>query len=405
MVRPTGSSPRGRGTPPRSGGPTRSPRFIPAWAGNTSQGPRSRHARPVHPRVGGEHYQAVAEGLPRNGSSPRGRGTLLWGWWCCVLLRFIPAWAGNTSSSAAIFTALPVHPRVGGEHFLTVWAVAFFAGSSPRGRGTRILAADDPRRLRFIPAWAGNTPLRKSSTLCPPVHPRVGGEHNDLDFVGRLGYGSSPRGRGTPLIAPAARRSARFIPAWAGNTPCTPYARPHTTVHPRVGGEHRNMLRALRRHDGSSPRGRGTRLMGTSSLLHLTVHPRVGGEHRPRRKRSTRSTGSSPRGRGTPAERGGGHSRRRFIPAWAGNTDHRARRLGRVSVHPRVGGEHPPRFFACIAFSGSSPRGRGTPDHLNTRPLLFTVHPRVGGEHRTASLPTASCTGSSPRGRGTLQLV
>ena len=51
-------------------------------------------------------------------------------------------------------------------------------------------------------------------------------------------YGSSPRGRGTPMGPSRESGYGRFIPAWAGNTAATGRARGATTVHPRVGGEH-----------------------------------------------------------------------------------------------------------------------------------------------------------------------
>ncbi len=58
---------------------------------------------------------------------------------------------------------------------------AFLVGSSPRERGTRGLEGGQVADGRFIPAWAGNTATvgRISRTIA--VHPRVGGEHNDME--------------------------------------------------------------------------------------------------------------------------------------------------------------------------------------------------------------------------------
>ena len=316
----SGSSPRGRGTRQSGGDCSDGGRFIPAWAGNTSTESPAQVARPVHPRVGGEHIIDNAMQRLAGGSSPRGRGTR-----CLPVIlpsagRFIPAWAGNTQSSASQWKTQSVHPRVGGEHLLLVGLRSAYVGSSPRGRGTlsrRTLAGAD---LRFIPAWAGNTDP-------DPV---------DLDPVD----GSSPRGRGTRGVRAADREADRFIPAWAGNTracchpPCT------ATVHPRVGGEHFLMLTSSVEYSGSSPRGRGT-LRGwhkgadgvrfipawagntsrqRASRTSSAVHPRVGGEHREEWIEDRAQGGSSPRGRGTPRRVDCHVSRERFIPAWAGNT-------------------------------------------------------------------------------------
>ena len=111
-------------------------RFIPAWAGNRPVVGFVGHGRAVHPRVGGE--QAFRPERPKNdtGSSPRGRGTERVKVKADVIHRFIPAWAGNSSSEVAKRRSNPVHPRVGGEQDIAFDPTANQAGSSPRGRGT-----------------------------------------------------------------------------------------------------------------------------------------------------------------------------------------------------------------------------------------------------------------------------
>ena len=92
---------------------------------------------------------------------------------------------------------------------------------------------------------------------------------------------------------------------------------------------------------------------------------------------------------------------RRFIPAWAGNTQLRAQRGVTPAVHPRVGGEHNVEPIDTRGRYGSSPRGRGTLRHTTGRGGLAQVHPRVGGEHKTGAGVALPIDGSSPRGRGT----
>ena len=91
-------------------------------------------------------------------------------------------------------------------------------GSSPRGRGTHMLAELEAEGLRFIPAWAGNTKMLAGRRSTSPVHPRVGGEHRKISQALRVSGGSSPRGRGTLCCRLYVLGEKRFIPAWAGNT-------------------------------------------------------------------------------------------------------------------------------------------------------------------------------------------
>ena len=132
--------------------------------------------------------------------------------------RFIPAHAGNTYSVFRARPALAVHPRACGEHSEIVRAALEAYGSSPRMRGTHKETSIFRRKTRFIPAHAGNTVIRWVINQPWAVHPRACGEHGV--------HPNYPAG------------ISRFIPAHAGNTPLSP--------------------RPQWRHDGSSPRMRGT---------------------------------------------------------------------------------------------------------------------------------------------------
>ena len=131
--------------------------------------------------------------------------------------------------------------------------------------------------------------------------------------------------------------------------------------------------------------------------------------------------GSSPRARGTLIV---GSRRRaicRFIPAGAGNAQSYQRSGFPEPVHPRGRGERAGTAIDSMAPSGSSPRARGT-----RRPVLRVrsssrfipagagnalspvlswslqaVHPRGRGERGGLSLVRLRCPGSSPRARGT----
>ena len=71
---------------------------------------------------------------------------------------------------------------------------------------------------RIIPAWAGNTLPRVVDSSTPWDHPRVGGEHRLVVRRRRLKRGSSPRGRGTHFTETPQVTLSGIIPAWAGNT-------------------------------------------------------------------------------------------------------------------------------------------------------------------------------------------
>ena len=176
-----------------------------------------------------------------------------------MMKRFIPAYAGNTAHCPRISDRDAVHPRVCGEH--PIHPVDDYAeiGSSPRMRGTPLHSPDGEWRLRFIPAYAGNTRMWNLSSGSVPVHPRVCGEHASVTASALMKSGSSPRMRGTHKVNEIQARQRRFIPAYAGNTwPLSPMGS-SSAVHPRVCGEHSFNRAANSSSSGSSPRMRGTR--------------------------------------------------------------------------------------------------------------------------------------------------
>ena len=153
------------------------------------------------------------------GSSPRVRGTLRDDPMPRAAGRFIPACAGNTRPIWPKSSAEAVHPRVCGEHSTTVNVTPLPDGSSPRVRGTLGTRPPSRTRRRFIPACAGNTSSSWPAESPGPVHPRVCGEHQRQLVARATEVGSSPRVRGTLCATNIGRPAERFIPACAGNTP------------------------------------------------------------------------------------------------------------------------------------------------------------------------------------------
>ena len=151
-----GSSPRLRGTRPAVGIGRGRGRFIPAFAGNADLLLVRQRGCAVHPRVCGEREYARDGDRLWNGSSPRLRGTLLALVKYDLAARFIPAFAGNACFRSRSGSLCPVHPRVCGERPSMAVSWPARIGSSPRLRGTPSVAAMSGVVLRFIPAFAGN---------------------------------------------------------------------------------------------------------------------------------------------------------------------------------------------------------------------------------------------------------
>ena len=378
-----GSSPLARGTPTPPPPLTPQERFIPARAGNTRRRPGPRPARPVHPRSRGEHAGRGGQGEARrrfiparagNTISPGARGTRT---------PVHPRSRGEHSAAAPPPAPCPpaVHPRSRGEHGVAPCPIPLRFGSSPLARGTLSRGDTVPMILRFIPARAGNTSFPAVTLRVHSVHPRSRGEHVETYDTAAGECGSSPLARGTPRDIHDGVAGGRFIPARAGNTAPLGQRGRNAPVHPRSRGEHGRWQAFLNRASGSSPLARGTRVTGRERWLRRRfiparagntgtgrwprrqspVHPRSRGEHAHLQALHVGVGGSSPLARGTRPRRASGRRGRRFIPARAGNTRTSRRCMSVSAVHPRSRGEHGLEGRAAVEAAGSSPLARGTP--------------------------------------------
>ncbi len=233
-------------------------RFIPASAGNASSTAPIRRRSTVHPRECGERVTIPKVERLRGGSSPRVRGTLYRHQQRRNNGRFIPASAGNARVGPSATSYLSVHPRECGERGMKCPSRSRPCGSSPRVRGTRYRTGTIPSADRFIPASAGNACLVFFQRPLSSVHPRECGERIDNWHVLRLPAGSSPRVRGTHVPDLGVNRVGRFIPASAGNAYFLVKLSSTPSVHPRECGERAKAAEQARVKAGSSPRVRGT---------------------------------------------------------------------------------------------------------------------------------------------------
>ena len=212
-----GLSPRVRGNPPDAEPLPQSAGSIPACAGEPAA-TSAHHARTevyprvcggtprrpslvppparVYPRVCGGTTPGLVDDWHRRGLSPRVRGNpsslILY----IVLLRSIPACAGEPWWTWT--------PTAGG------WVYPRVCGGTPA------------RHFAPVPA--------------PGVYPRVCGGTNSCGDTGGADEGLSPRVRGNPGESGFALRAFRSIPACAGEPGWTLRCRRNSTVYPRVCG-------------------------------------------------------------------------------------------------------------------------------------------------------------------------
>ena len=201
----SGSSPHGRGKPPRCRRLIRARRLIPARAGKTKPTPTVTRRCQAHPRTGGENVTDQRR-VPRSfGSSPHGRGKPRRHDARSAPFGLIPARAGKTTRRRRRCRPGPAHPRTGGENRCRHVVMSCTAGSSPHGRGKRTTLNADRPHVGLIPARAGKTCCASRTSA--------------------LSSGSSPHGRGKLPRRARHRRRYGLIPARAGKTTTIAIAR------------------------------------------------------------------------------------------------------------------------------------------------------------------------------------
>ncbi len=191
--------------------------------------------------------------------SPLTRGTRIFGFQSCLNIRFIPAYAGNSPAENGSPRRDSVHPRLRGELTAAPLCHHFPCGSSPLTRGTRIFKRNGRSTQRFIPAYAGNSRSFGRYSDFRSVHPRLRGELCFLICFSVGQRGSSPLTRGTPACKRSITLVKRFIPAYAGNSYSARQQNASDSVHPRLRGELSSKSTPSSRTAGSSPLTRGTR--------------------------------------------------------------------------------------------------------------------------------------------------
>ena len=234
----TGSSPHVRGALiPRLILITRGG-IIPACAGSTVLTALDPMAWRDHSRMCGEH-RCFPSNIPCSvGSSPHVRGARRHHGRYAGAPGIIPACAGSTDCRRGRVDAAGDHPRMCGEHRLLRAHLIFLSGSSPHVRGARFEHVPHRRELGIIPACAGSTGWCCRPSAATWDHPRMCGEHSMSMFAPSENKGSSPHVRGALDLCVLGLKLLGIIPACAGSTTNTKTPLSCVRDHPRMCGEH-----------------------------------------------------------------------------------------------------------------------------------------------------------------------
>ena len=234
-------------------------------------------------------------------------------------------------------------------------------GLSPRVRGNRGAVVDALDEVRSIPACAGEPPGGADDRLAQKVYPRVcGGTRRGGGRRGLLG-GLSPRVRGNLMWVVSGIGCLRSIPACAGEPGGVLSWRGKAGVYPRVCGGTAGDRAACAANRGLSPRVRGNPLTAA---------------HHPSRRRSIPACAGEPHRCEPPAPARGVYPR--VCGGTLGVNGHRGHRVG---LSPRVRGNRTqPSGRAALIWS--IPACAGEPYFDPSTGMAVSVYPRVCGGTR-----------------------
>ena len=192
--------------------------IIPARAGFTLTDRDEVIPGQDHPRSRGVYdwERPIVGDAP--GSSPLARGLLRAENGGSALLGIIPARAGFTGHGGRSRPTAADHPRSRGVYLAVTVGTATIAGSSPLARGLHHGRRTNSHRLGIIPARAGFTSSPVCARRHVEDHPRSRGVYIESKYLGSPSGGSSPLARGLLGGWEAFRPRGRIIPARAGFT-------------------------------------------------------------------------------------------------------------------------------------------------------------------------------------------
>ena len=171
-----------------------------------------------HPRMRGEHSETSLLRSMAAGSSPHARRARHHRGRWAQGSGIIPACAGSTQARGLSGRHGGNHPRMRGEHSRSTWGVGLVSGSSPHARGVLDPARILPPLSGIISACAGSTPKRIPAPDRSRDHPRMRGEHLISLIALVRDWGSSPHARRALKPRHHIIEGWGIIPACAGST-------------------------------------------------------------------------------------------------------------------------------------------------------------------------------------------
>ena len=193
-------------------------------------------------------------------------------------LRIIPAHAGQTRPGTRPASRWSDHPRACGANVAVPVTLIMVPGSSPRMRGKHMHMDMSSIAARIIPAHAGQTAPVCNPNRPPPDHPRACGANEVIyERLSQL-IGSSPRMRGKRAFGGRFPVQLRIIPAHAGQTLRPLPGNDHAADHPRACGANIRQRHYALLVAGSSPRMRGKRRGMLPCSISIRIIPAHAGQ-------------------------------------------------------------------------------------------------------------------------------
>ena len=252
-----GLSPRVRGNPDGSDNNAAIDGSIPARAGEPNLRCRRRWSTRVYPRACGGTEPALSSTLEYAGLSPRVRGNHIEASARELLLRSIPARAGEPYMAFLFLAMNAVYPRACGGTSVMIAPCNPSAGLSPRVRGNQEQRNRRGRSRGSIPARAGEPTMIASRSRTCRVYPRACGGTTTSHSRKPVFSGLSPRVRGNRGRSRIDVGRAGSIPARAGEPRAPIDARSRRRLYPRACGGTLTRASLIWLTPGLSPRVRG----------------------------------------------------------------------------------------------------------------------------------------------------